>query len=296
MEREGESLKKILGVMLIVIGLFIAIVTVRGSVFFETSGMTTAGEKRFELKNVKELSLETSSIDIYVREADGNELTVELEGSGAGKADIYGENRGDGQLFIEAKQRQRFSVDFNFFANTKLIVYLPESYKNQLSIKTSSGDVTVSGERNFSSLQIVTSSGDVKKLAGSFDDFHFRSSSGDLAVSKLVVNKATFQTSSGDLLLKDFQGELEGSTSSGDARIEYAHANDDVRWNSSSGDLLLQIPEPSYTMELSTSSGDLVIENQYESLSHTKKHYKATVGEGNKQIIVKTSSGDVVIK
>ncbi|HHY21123.1 MAG TPA: DUF4097 domain-containing protein [Bacilli bacterium] len=285
-------MKKFFGIVLILVGFFIAFLTIKGSVFFETGEGTTAGKRQVQLRDVKDLMIETSSIDIDVREASGNELTLELEGSGANKAELLSENRGN-QLFVQAKHRQSFLFNFT---STKLIVYVPASYKNMVSIKTSSGDITMSGDRTFSSLQLVTSSGDVKRLAGSFADFDYRSSSGDLAALKLVTNEARFTTSSGDIFVKDFQGNVNGESSSGDAYIEFANKNGHVRWSSSSGDLVLHIPEPSYEIELSTSSGDLLISEPHESVLQQKQHLKAKVGDGDKQIIVKTSSGDVVVK
>lgn len=289
-------MKKLFGIVFIVIGIFIVFVTVKGSALFETAEKTSAKEKNIPLTDVKAISVETTSLDIYIHETDKDELTIALEGVSAKRANMNSETKADGQVIVEAKTVQRFGIGFNFYRSAKLHVYLPSSYENDLSIQTSSGDVIVNHESHFSELNIVTSSGDVNIVSGEFAQLQYRSSSGDFKASNLVVEEAMFQTNSGDIVVKSFQGKLQASTSSGDALIEYAQANDELRWNSQSGDLLVYIPEPSFMLDFSTSSGDLVVAKKHEALLSEKRRYQAKVGEAQKQFFIKTSSGDVLIK
>ncbi|MGE5682998.1 MAG: DUF4097 family beta strand repeat-containing protein, partial [Bacillota bacterium] len=163
--------------------------------------------------------------------------------------------------------------------------------------KTSSGDLK--GE-DFSakSSSIRTSSGDVR-IGGFGGDLGLETSSGDAVIEyALKSGKADITTSSGEIRLVNFSGDLNTKAQSGDIKIDYAVFNNNIDMRSSSGEIELNLPSDSqFGIRVNTSSGDIRTDfSVAQSGEIDEDKLEGSVGNGNGNITITTSSGDVKIR
>ncbi len=236
-------------------------------------------EKSFSINNINEVYVCTSSPDINLIPIDGEEIKAHFHGdistiSEKNIPQLFCQTNGD-KINIEVKS----SGFGSWTGNIMLDVYIPNTYSQNVSAKASSGDIKI---ENFN----VTS-------------LKCRTSSGDIDLKSINVENTTLHTSSGDITCVNFEGNLDASTSSGDAFIDCAtlsNSNMDVK--SSSGDIEFKLPEDSqFNFKAKTSSGDITTEFPIAVLgTMSRKNFEGKIGDSNNTIKTRTSSGDIEIK
>jgi DUF4097 and DUF4098 domain-containing protein YvlB len=220
-----------------------------------------------------ELSIATSSSDIFLRPGSGSEARVEVLGKGRnveeGFERLNFNVERDGRRLIIKTEPQRGGWFNSNRASFDIVVTAPE--RLALSVATSSGDVEV--QRLEGAMQVSTSSGDVElgtvrgavSVATSSGDFEadriegeveFSTSSGDFSADALRGARVSFGSSSGDFEVDRVDADrFEASTSSGDISLETLVGNADI--STSSGDI--EIDDMEGALAVSTSSGDLEV-------------------------------------
>jgi len=182
-----------------------------------------------------------------------------------------------------------FRPIFNFFSR-RLEVYLPVSYKNTMSIKTSSGNIETS-DIFCSDIIIESSSGrisadsitsnkiNLKTSSGRIDvgnaggNISVESSSGRISADSITSNKINLKTSSGRIDVGNAGGNISVESSSG--RIEIKQVNGMLTLKTTSGNIELGMVAGSVNAK--TSSGRI----------------NCTVNENAGDITFNTSSGAV---
>jgi DUF4097 and DUF4098 domain-containing protein YvlB len=159
---------------------------------------------------------------------------------------------------------------FNTF-NRSLEVYLPPSYRNTMSIKTSSGKIEAS-DLFCSILAIESSSGNISVDTIVADTINIKASSGRIDIGT-VTGDVSIRTSSGNIDIGVVTGDISTETSSG--RININQANGKVSAETSSGNMEFSLVNGSVNAK--TSSGNI----------------RCTIGEGTRDISLNTASGNV---
>jgi hypothetical protein len=241
-------------------GIAISVALILGGVYWALTGLTEGtktGEGTYAVQG-ETLRIDSSSAEVEVRAGDGKDIKVERQF----ERNVFGsapkEKYGDGKLEL-ADSGCGF---LSFGCKTSYIVTVPSDL--QVTLKSSSGDVRVSG------------------LTGGAD---LKSSSGSINVQD-VAGSLRMESSSGDLEAQDLRAtSVWSGSSSGDVDLDFAVAPQSVDSKASSGDVSIRIPsgDESYKVETDTSSGD-------ES-ANVKIDQTAT-----RTIKAKTSSGDVTIE
>lgn len=235
-------------------------------------------EKVYQVDNLNDIFIKTSSKDIKIVPVDSNEIKINLIGEVKASPEkiiprLETKVNGD-MLIIEVKT---FSViGFTYIAgDVDLEIYLPKKYKNNLNIDVSSADVTI---RDL----------EVK-------DFHFDASSGELDIKSFKSNESRIKTSSGKITAVDFSGDLQLVTSTGRVYVEYESFNNNTFIKSSSGDIKLKLPETSeFYIKAVTSSGDIATNFPISIFgSVNDDHLEGTFGNSSNKIELVTSSGDI---
>lgn len=181
------------------------------------------------------------------------------------------------------------------------------------NVECSSGNVTADSLSG--STQVSTSSGDV--------DIHYLE--GDLQLSTTAgyanvlegSGERTVSTSSGDITIKGTDGNFQVNTLSGNVLISLQNASGNIK--TTSGEIFLELEELSGALNVNSSSGDVNMElsdkNEFEfeaettsgrietffdnslHISPDKDYAHGTYGSNvsEKQIVVRTSSGDVTV-
>ena len=262
----------------------------------EYVGMHLVLEQEVSIDGIDNISVSYSmnSNDVYLYEGQGDMLTVkeynevELNENQLSTVSVNGS-----KLEIKGKRRNSgiFGVGFFHFGygGGYTEIWLPASYKGELALSTSSGDIasemdlvlekdlkaaSTSGEITMpdvtaSNVSLGRTSGYVnaETITG---NVQIETTSGDITVQHIDGN-AAFSSTSGNAKIMEGGGDRSVSTSSGDVTIDGADGlwkiqttsgevrvkgkNDNGSIDTTSGDVSLEIVELNGTLGINTSSG-----------------------------------------
>ena len=217
-----------------------------------------------DLREFDSLEVDVASVDVSV--ISGDSYTVEYKTRKGEEPEITEKN---GKLVV--KQPPKGMVMFDFSMGTDMdhyVITVPKEIK--IDLVASSGDIEIDG---------VEVSGDIK------------ASSGDISLKDLKADKLDIKTSSGKITLSGIKSEkLKCNSSSGDIMITGSEA-DKVECEASSGEVTVELEgdEDDYSYDIDASSGSRMVNGtEYED------DFRSDAG-GDKEIKVKTSSGDIEV-
>ncbi len=136
-------------------------------------------------------------------------------------------------------------------------VYLPPRTLDTLTVRTLSGDVTVSDAVSCRTAAIQTASGDAEVAAAVSERLSLQSVSGDLQVKGTSPAALEAKTTSGDISLAAVRGDtLTANTTSGELTLETVVVTGDMQIESTSGDVRLAACDAG-ALRIRTVSGDV---------------------------------------
>lgn len=189
----------------------------------------------------------------------------------------------DGVLRVE--ESTPFKVILRHNATYSVTIWLdPAQILSTLEVEMRSGALFLDNVQFTGTANLALSSGDLQLRASSFDALNVSISSGEVKIDNTTCTGAfTLASSSGDVELNRLSAaSIHCDTSSGEITFNGLSA-DAVDMKSSSGDIegTLSGKPQDYTAKSSTSSGSV--------------HISGDASGGEKQLTVKTSSGDIDI-
>jgi lia operon protein LiaG len=294
-------------------------ITVVGLMIFGVKG----GFKQmsYTQKHVKDQDVQLANIQNIV--VDGSDQTVEIRKTSGYSIKIsqYGSsNTRDERLFLVSTSEDAIHIYFdndhnfylfNFNINEKLVIEIPEDFKGNLDVKTSSGNVRIEDEFALKDALLQCNSGDINIIknltAGSL---YAKTSSGNINVSgNITIDKnVTAESSSGKI---KFNGtvtakNLNAETSSGDIQCAMnIIVDEEVVLKCSSGRINLDDALTARDLNAKTNSGKIRLGNvnvenyslrsssggiQAESVSGTGE---AETSSGNIQLSLKNPKGNI---
>lgn len=253
--------------------------------------------KEFSKGNIKTINVETVSTDVNIITTKEDKIKVKFYGStNSKKTAPYLEVNANGEnLDVLIKYPVVISI-VNGDVKTKLDIYIPESYKNNLKIDTTSGDAII-GSLQLDKFKFDTTSGDAKINSLTANETIFDGTSGEVNVKSLLSKKNEFDTTSGDTKIENITGDILGGSVSGSFKFNYKDFENDISIDTTSGDVELKLPKKSeFKLDFDSSSGDLKNEFPITVTEEVDKHeIKGIVGNGNKTIKIDTTSGNATI-
>ena len=253
--------------------------------------------KEFGKESIKAINVETVSTDVNIITTKEDKIKVRFYGnSNSKKAAPYLKTFANGDnLDVSIKYRVNiFSININI--KTKLDIYVPENYKKDLKINTTSGNVNI---RNLQldKFKFDTTSGDAKINSLTANETIFEGTSGKVNVKSLLSKKNEFNTTSGDTKIENITGDILGKSVSGYFKFDYKDVNNDINIDTISGDVELKLPKKSeFKLDFDSTSGDLKNDFPITVTGEADKHeIKGNVGNGNKTIKINTTSGNATI-
>lgn len=292
--------------------------------------------KTMNLNGIDEICVNVSEANLKFYNGKENEIKASVNGN-ASATGIYKKPelkcyKSGSTLYVELIEKHQFHFSFN--SNVNMNVYIPNSYKNNIKITTSSGDVKVDnynfknfdcelkeGKLNISNINtdkfnyknssgdmdsnnitaktayISSSEGNVKLNGFNTDTFNYKNRSGDLKGYNIQTKSTTIDSSEGTVSIIGFSGDLQSSNRSGDTDVEYSKFNNNVNITSSEGQIKLRLPGDSkFNIDADTNEGK--IECGFPiNVSEVKDEEKLNgkIGDSTNQIKLRNSSGDISI-
>lgn len=283
------------------------------------AGMHLVLEKEVPMEGIDSISISygKNSNDIYLYEGQGDVLAIkeynefELNENELSTVWVNGS-----RIEVKGKKRSRIRAGFFHFGygGGYTEVWLPASYKGELALATSSGDITsemdlilekdlsaasTSGEITMpdvmaGNVSLASTSGNVRveKIDtngnGTAGDINIATTSGDIAVKQLV-GETNIASTSGYVNAETITGNAQIATTSGDITVQHIDGN--AAFSSTSGNA--KIMEGSGDRSVSTSSGDVTIDGADGLWKiHTTSGEVRITGQ-NDNGSIETTSGDV---
>ena len=251
---------------LIFILLFISVTAfiVGGIILVQSGGFSNEKivinqEQTADLDGINEISIQSLSNDIKLIPVDDHEIRVHLHGDFLcivcnHNIDLTVEKNGTEITVTTGSSSYGFIV----FNNAQLDVYIPRSYHKEITLQTSSGDITVH-DMQFEKINVFT-------LSGNID-------------------------------LRRTSGFIHADSKSGDIRIDLTTEEFNMTIFTLSGDVRLTLPKVvMFKFELQTTSGKINIDYSHTTIEDSKRKLVGYIGESNSQINIRTTSGDIRIR
>lgn len=286
------------------------------------AGMHLVLENEVSIDGIDSISVSYSknSNDIYLYEGQGDVLAIkeynefELNENELSTVSVNGS-----RIEVKGKKRSRIRAGFFHFGygGGYTEVWLPASYKGELALATSSGDITsemdlvlerdlsaasTSGEITMpdvtaGNVSLASTSGNVRietietDRNGTAGDINIATTSGDITVKQLV-GETNIASTSGYVNAEMITGNAQMATTSGDIAVQYLDGN--AALGSTSGNA--KIMEGSGDRSVSTSSGDVTIDGADGLWKvHTTSGEVRVKGQ-NDGGSIETTSGDVSLE
>jgi lia operon protein LiaG len=252
--------------------------------------------KTFNTDEISEIYIDMVSTDINIISTNEEEIRVHFYGEVSTNKkmelpSLVAYQSGD-ELRIEIIQPKTILIGISIW-RTKLDIYIPED-----SIEVLKAD-TISSDTSVNNLKV--------------DEFDLGTVSGDFKGESLFANELKLGLTSGDVNLKDYTGNIDVKTISGDVVLEDGSQNDNIEVVTVSGDIYVE-QEDSSNMNIRTTSGDIEINLSEDAqfylkattvsgdietrfpikvISSSRRDLEGIVGSDEKEIIVSTTSGHI---
>lgn len=272
------------------------------------------------IDGVRDIKIDTSTVDVQVEKTDGRSLSAELQGRGNKQVtqSIKLNVKKDGQILnINVGRKGTF---FSFtFGKMKLVVKVPDQIYDsvraqsvsgdlsvrslrakQLSLAANSGDIVSDNNKAADHLSLQTTSGDITlKHTQIKNNAVVTANSGDVVINDLTAKSSQIETTTGEITVQNVAGNLAAHADSGDIRMNNDSLTGNISAEATSGNLDINfVKEPaSFSLDYSGSSGTGTV--QINGLLYTEKTEHTLIGKkgsGAYQIKARTNSGDFSLK
>lgn len=254
-------------------------------------------DKSFAATDISEINVDAKSADVSFSKTQGDSIKVNIEGSSnSDKKDMYSVTQNGSTLQITQDYKPWGFIFFNFgMFNQRISITLPESYKKDLALNLTSGDITFNGDYTFGKASIYKTSGDLRADSLTSDTFTYKSTSGDINVSKLDAHY-DLRSTSGDIKFDDLAGYGSINNISGNINCIISKLSGALDISAISGNVGITLPhDVSADISANTVSGDIDANGFDVSYSgRSRNHATAKIGSSPyNNVSVSLTSGNV---
>ncbi len=308
---------------------FLMLFAVLWSLSFDFSKLDYTAYNNVEYK-VSVYDVDYDFTDVYIDETS-LDINFELTNEEKSYVRVMAQENIIHQVYVEnekliIKRADNTSINsvwgINIATQTpSLTVYLPKKNFENLTIKTTSGDIFIYENKHFSfkNCEISANSGDVDVLGCVTDSLTVNNTSGKIDVGFCSIKNVTLSTNSGDVYLQKLSDseDISVKTTSGDTYISLVTC-DNLCAESNSGEQECLNTEVSGITEMHTTSGDITLEafdsgelnlwsisgsiygefisNKNFITDSASGTINAPIGGTGGNCLVRTNSGDITLK
>ena len=254
-----------------------------------TFGPTETRDDSFAVGGSVKLVVDSENGSIEVRTGPDDEVRVQATLRGADRIEY--EASQDGATITVTSRRTR-RVLFGLGSGTDLVITTPAL--TDVDLETSNGRIELQGIHGSGSLK--TSNGRIV-LEDVMGDFDGHTSNGSITIDTME-GSARIHSSNGRVTVTDMIGEVDVETSNG--RISFSGEMTPGGRNrlvTSNGDVIVELlGTPSVSLDASTSNGNVRSDLPVLVTEMKEKELTGTIGNGEADLDILTSNGDVTIK
>lgn len=257
-----------------------------------TSGKLTASELRLNA-----CSFTTTSGDITLGSVDVNAAFA----AGANSGDIKVEKLQAASARFTATSGDTYlgdiavRDDFSAGSNSGKIV-IDRLSAASASLKSTAGDKKIAVMNVSGEVIMKGNSGSTSLDSISAGKLAIQSTAGDVSANTVRSGHTTINTSSGRISVKAFEGDAELSSTSGDITLECDKPASAIQMECSSGNINLRLPDSTqFSLNAQTNSGSIKTDFTLDQTIADKKHLQGSTGNGELNVSLKTTSGNIRI-
>jgi DUF4097 and DUF4098 domain-containing protein YvlB len=254
-----------------------------------TVGPTEEVDQTFPVGDSPSVIVDSDNSEVEVRAGDDGEVRVQATLRDANKLSYEVSQEGD-TITVEVEIEGGFRLGTSPSAD--LTITVPAS--TDVEIRTSNGAIELRGIEGTCSLRSSNGRVSLKDVKG---DFEGGTSNGRIEIEDMA-GTADLNTSNGQINAGNVTGVFDLSTSNGKVIFSgELTAGGSNRLVSSNGDVTVELEgTPSVSLEAETSNGKVKSELEITATVTGDKHLVGTIGDGEADLYVRTSNGDVTIK
>ncbi|MEI2401197.1 DUF4097 family beta strand repeat-containing protein, partial [Paenibacillus phytohabitans] len=242
---------------------------------------------------IDEIEINISSISTTVIPENRDDVEVELKGKGKAHVSKSGDT-------IEVRyERGFFNLGwFPFFNQSKLTVYIPEDYDQDLSLIVGSGHLELDGtSMKLNELSADVHSGNMRLQNLSAETFTHNVASGNSRIDKLTTKSGEIEVHSGNVTVDEYTGKLEAEVNSGRLKATIADLTDSIDASVSSGLLDIDLPDNAdFTLKGESNSGYISNSFSLDDSTKGKKKMEGKHGAGTHEVNIEVNSGKASIR
>lgn len=246
------------------------------------------------LTDIQNLNLDFNGLDVIFQINSGNTLTVNgrINYEGYNSIDALNINRDNGTLTISPKN-----------IHTSLLVKIPSSYTNNLSLKLTTGSVDLS-DMTLQSLITQSVSSDLNLTNITCTTGNISTSNGNIVLNNFTSTDLSADTLHGEIYSTGLKGSVNLKTISGDIFSSLTNDVTGGKFNSTNGSINLDLPlDNNFLIDYNTVNGDFnTVNNDFEphpstignyDITSTNRNSKISMGTGTIPISITTIDGDL---
>lgn len=286
------------------VGIVLLVLVVGAVVLFKGSSAKKSHsiyQEEIFSRNVHNIQVETLSADVEVVKSMGDDVKVTLTGQVSEKDRNHFSlvtKQESENLSVEVTEKHT-SFGLSYRKDVTLRVEAPDGKRGSLMMKTTSGEIDVSG-MEVSNTTIETTSGDVTLEDQRQKNLIIQTSSGDVLLKSVQSRNTDIHTSSGEVDGQRFDpGVARFGTSSGEINIHSQRLQGDIEAFTSSGDIYFSFEEEpdSLRVDYQSNSGDADVRLNGLDYEVREEHkVRAKKEEGQFSIRAESSSGDLLLR
>lgn len=252
--------------------------------------------KTYSAEGITKINVSSGAADVIVKQSDANEIRVIKRSSNQEKdKETLSVRVENGTLNIQNPSLDgfHFFIGFNWMQTIEIDV--PRSYSKAFAVSDGSGDITLSGNYQFTSADFSSGSGDLFTDSVKADGLKLITGSGDIKAGTLEAASFDIESGSGDITANNLAGAGKIEAHSGDIIANFSAITGDLSFSTGSGDIKVRVPQGlSAQVRANTGSGDINSNLPLSYAGWNKNSATGAIGSGSGPAIsLQTGSGDI---
>ncbi len=284
----------IAAVLLIIIGAVIFTVSLLAfnGDFSKFNNMKT--ETHEVTEQFTDISINTTTANIVFLPSDNGKCVVECYER---EKETYNVKVEDGTLKITYVDNRAWYEHIGInFASSRVTVYLPSAEYSSLRIKEDTGNITLTSDFGFETIDIKSSTGNVHCEAATAESVKIRTSTGNIELIGIECSSLDVRASTGNITVNDAKcgGDIRIEVSTGNTRLIGVSCKN-LTSNGDTGDILLKnvIASEKFSIETDTGDIDFNASDAAEIFVETDTGDVSGTLLSSKVFITETDTGDV---
>ena len=279
-------MRRITLTMLVFVAMVMAIALLAATACTCDAGPTETRDDSFTVNGTATLVVNTENGKIEVNTGSDDEVRVQ--------ATLRGVNRIDYEVSQDGNTITVTAEITGWFSNVGADITITAPANSDVELATSNGMISLNGIEGTGTLRTSNGMISLENVKGDFDG---TTSNGRIEIDTME-GTGVFTTSNGGVDLQGVTGEVDADTSNGGISFSgNLTAGGSNRLVTSNGNVVVELlGTPSVSLDASTSNGDVTCTLPITATVTGDEHLVGTIGDGEADLYIHTSNGNVAIR